>query len=326
MATQVLISHFSLRRQPCSIYQSSLTNFPIRHKLGFRSKRKNYHAVANAQFECLEARTVFAGVVADYAVTENWGSGFIGEIQLSNQQTADVTNWRLEFDYGASISSIWNAQIVSHVGNHYVISNAGWNSTLAASSKTSFGFVASPGASANTPTNYRLNGSPLGNATPPPPVLPTLSVADVSMDEGNSGSKNAAFTFSLSAAATDAIVVSYATADGTAKAGSDYLAKSGKLTFAVGEKTKTVNVQILGDTLVEDDETFNLVLSGVVGAKLARSSSVATIRNDDVAPPPPSSSGRFSVYRLQRLGRRTNGRRHCEEQHRLCAKWMDIGI
>ena len=77
-------------------------------------------------------------------------------------------------------------------------------------------------------------------------------------------------------------LVNYATANGTATAGSDYTATSGTLTFAAGETTKTVSVPVLGDTSVESDETFTLTLSNPAGATLgAAASATATIVNDD---------------------------------------------
>lgn len=253
---------------------------------------------ARPRFESLEDRTVLTGVVASYAVSQDWGSGFQAEIRLANQQASDIAQWRVEFDYGANITSLWDGKIVSHVGNHYVVTNAGWNSTLAAGSNVSFGFVASPGSTNPTPINYRLNGVPLGDILPPLPVVPSISISDVSLVEGNSGTKNAAFNITLSTAATSAVVVSYATADGTARAGTDYTAGTGKVTFAAGQTVKTVNVQVAGDTSVEVDEAFSVVLSGATGGVLSRATGVGTIVNDDVAPPPPppaSSDFQFQV-------------------------------
>ena len=60
--------------------------------------------------------------------------------------------------------------------------------------------------------------------------------------------------------------MNYATQDGTALAGSDYVAESGTLKFAPGETAKTVKVQLINDTLPEGAEAFSLALSGVVGA------------------------------------------------------------
>lgn len=110
---------------------------------------------------------------------------------------------------------------------------------------------------------------------------PALSVADVSQPEGNSAT-SLSFTVQLSKATPLNVTVSYATADGSATAGSDYTATSGQLTFAPGETSKTVAVPILGDTAVEADETFTLALSTAVNAVLARAAATATLVNDDV--------------------------------------------
>lgn len=122
-------------------------------------------------------------------------------------------------------------------------------------------------------------GSATVNITAAP--LPTLSVNDVSITEGDSGTKSLTFTVSLSSAAMQAVSVAYATGDGTATAGSDYTAASGMLTFAAGETSKTVNVPILGDTTVETDETFMLTLSQPVNAAITKSLGTGTIINDD---------------------------------------------
>jgi chitinase len=95
------------------------------------------------------------------------------------------------------------------------------------------------------------------------------------------------FTIKLSAASSTPVTVTYSTQDGTATAGSDYTAVSGTVTFAPGETTKSVVVTILGDTVVEPDETFNLLLSNPGGATLGTGTATATIVNDDVAPPVP---------------------------------------
>jgi len=115
--------------------------------------------------------------------------------------------------------------------------------------------------------------------------LPTLSVGDVSVTEGNAGTATATFTVTLSAAASTAVTVNYATADGTAAAGSDYVAGSGTLTFAAGQTAKTVLVSINGDAAVEPDETFVVNLSGAASATIADAQGQGTIVNDDVAPP-----------------------------------------
>ena len=111
---------------------------------------------------------------------------------------------------------------------------------------------------------------------------PALTVNDVSVLEGNSGTTPATFTVSLSHPSTGTVTVSYATADGSATAPSDYAPTSGSLTFDPGEQTKTVTVAVNGDTAVEPDETFTLALSNASGATIADATGVGTIVTDDV--------------------------------------------
>lgn len=127
----------------------------------------------------------------------------------------------------------------------------------------------------------------IGNDDSAGPALPAFSVSDVSVVEGNSGTKTATFTVTLSAAAQSNATVQYSTADGTARtADSDYTATSGVLSFAPGQTTRTVSVTVIGDAKLEADETFSFILSGPSGATLARATAVGTITNDDAAGPP----------------------------------------
>ena len=95
----------------------------------------------------------------------------------------------------------------------------------------------------------------------PPGDAPSVSINNVSLTEGNTGSTNANFTVSLSAAYSQSITVHYSTADGTATAGSDYTAASGDITFAPGETSKTISIAVLGDRLAEPNENFSVNLS-----------------------------------------------------------------
>jgi len=126
------------------------------------------------------------------------------------------------------------------------------------------------------PQSVTLFVVPPGGTAPP-----SLSVGDVALSEGHSGTQSATFTVSLSASSSQTITVGYATADGSATAGSDYTATSGTLTFAAGQTSKTVAVPVAGDTAIEADEAFTLSLSGASGATIARATGTATIRNDD---------------------------------------------
>ena len=88
----------------------------------------------------------------------------------------------------------------------------------------------------------------------------------MTVTEGNAGTTAATFTVTLSAAATFPVTVNYATANGTATAGSDYTAASGTLTFAPGQTSKPITVTVNGDTAVEPNETFFVNLSAPTNA------------------------------------------------------------
>jgi Calx-beta domain/PASTA domain len=119
-----------------------------------------------------------------------------------------------------------------------------------------------------------------------PGVFPALSINDVSVGEGNGGTTNAVFTVTLSTSASQTITANFATADGTAVAGTDYTATSGVVTFAPGETSKTIAVPVVGNTVFESTETFALNLSNPALANIGDASGVGTIINDDAAPPP----------------------------------------
>ena len=106
-----------------------------------------------------------------------------------------------------------------------------------------------------------------------------VSVADARAREGEDETID--FAVSLSRAASGRVSVSYATADGTARAGSDYTRASGKLRFAPGETEKTVSVPVLDDVVDEGEETFTLRLLNASGAVVADGEATGTIVNSD---------------------------------------------
>lgn len=109
-----------------------------------------------------------------------------------------------------------------------------------------------------------------------------LVVNSIAVVEGNSGTKNAVFSVELLVPSDQPVTVEFTTMDGTATAGSDYIAKSGTLNFAPGETLKTVSVIVTGDVDSEDDETFLLKLSNATaGIDIFNAVGQATIINDD---------------------------------------------
>ena len=111
---------------------------------------------------------------------------------------------------------------------------------------------------------------------------PGVSVADARVKEAK-GAK-LAFEVTLSAATDKRVRVQYATSDGSAVAGEDYKAKSGRLTFAPGETAKTINVKVLDDAHDEEEETLTLTLSEPTRARLSDAEATGTIENADLMP------------------------------------------
>lgn len=111
--------------------------------------------------------------------------------------------------------------------------------------------------------------------------VPGLSVGDVTVTEGDSGTTLATFPVTLDRPANGPVTVHFATADGTATAPADYTAISVDVPFATGEISKSVSVPIVGERVVEPDETFTVRLSTAGGAAIARGSGVGTIVNND---------------------------------------------
>jgi hypothetical protein len=167
-----------------------------------------------------------------------------------------------------------------------------------ASAQLSSPAAADPTVTVNEPGDYvfRLVVSDDGGQTSDPDdvlvaaiTAPALSVNDITVVEGDSGEVDATFTVTLTR--TDPrssgrdVFVNFATQGGTAQVPDDFTAASGQLVFPAGTSgEQTVAVKVKGDTAFETDETFSLVLSGVVNGKLSKGTGSATILNDDQDP------------------------------------------
>ena len=146
-----------------------------------RDKRWRKRKAARDQYnpESLEQRAMMAVVAPAYEVTQDWGSGFQAEIELQNLDVEAVNDWTISFNYGADITSIWDATVVAREGDRYTIANAGWNADLEAGRSVAFGFIGSPdvsGASVEAPVGYQVNGEPIDDnvgTTPLAPVGPS---------------------------------------------------------------------------------------------------------------------------------------------------------
>src|SRR5439155_1234730 len=115
-------------------------------------------------------------------------------------------------------------------------------------------------------------------------AAPVLAINDVSVAEGNSGTTNAVLTVSLSAASAQTVTVNFATANGTATAGTDYVSTNGTLTFLPGQTSQTISVAVLGDALDDLPARRLSDLTAATNATISDGQGVVTILDDDAAP------------------------------------------
>ena len=112
--------------------------------------------------------------------------------------------------------------------------------------------------------------------------LPGLSVRDSRAEEAPGAT--VAFEVTLSDVPTEPVTVDYRTQDGSARSGEDYAATSGRLSFAAGESSRTIEVEVLDDAHDEGEEWFVLALSNATGARLEDAEATGTVENADALP------------------------------------------
>lgn len=243
----------------------------------------------------------------ELSIQNDWGTGFTGEITIQNHSATAINGWTFEFELPRNITHVWNAKLLRQEGNRYTVIHDTWNQSIPGGSSATFGFQADPGNTAELGLGIvQLNGITLGDAPNPdpnpnpnpdpdpvPPTLPTLTPTNLTVLEGDSGSSLACLTLSLSESTTDMIHLTAQTINASAEAPSDYSPLSAMVHLAPGETQTTVCIEILGDEILEADETLKVAWLNIVGATMATTESTITISNDDVPPvddDPPSGS------------------------------------
>ena len=166
-----------------------------------------------------------------------------------------------------------------------------------------FTSVSSPNSNLYNGTLSNVNISNISNSGPTMTAtlstnaaVPALSITDVTINEGNSGTTPFNFTVTMIPTSSQIVTVNFATADGTASAASgDYVATFGSLTFSPGETSKPVSVLVNGDTQNESNETFFVSLSNSSNATISKSQGLGTLTNDDlldtILDPGPAADG-----------------------------------
>ena len=120
-------------------------------------------------------------------------------VYITNNGDSAINGWTVDFDLGVGLTNFWSATDGSRRGDTYTFSNAAWNGNIAPGSTVTFGLQANSSAD-TTIENVIFNGESTGGGGAPDPdpdpepdpiVVPTLSINDVSLNEGNSGTRNA---------------------------------------------------------------------------------------------------------------------------------------
>jgi len=114
--------------------------------------------------------------------------------------------------------------------------------------------------------------------------VPALSINDVTVAEGSAATTNAVFTVRLSAPSGRTVTVGFITSNNTARAGTDFHAASGIVTFPPDSTNQPITVAVINDALVESTETFFIKLTGAANATVADGHGVGTILDNDVVP------------------------------------------
>lgn len=187
---------------------------------------------------------------------------------------------------GAALVSVTPSQGGTLTNGNEVVCELG---TLAANTAATVGITVQPslpGNMTNAATVSRDEADPLALNNSAQIVtlvqLPVLAINNVSVVEGNSGATQAVFTVTASPPPATNVWVNFTTANGTAQAGSDYVATNGLLVFTAGQSNLLLAVAVLGDTNAEPGETFSVVLSGATNATLGVAVGTGLIINDEV--------------------------------------------
>lgn len=123
---------------------------------GFTGKGKLLQFPSEYEMPCKINEIKDEDYIAEFILDSSWDKGFTGKINITNNSEKVLEDWILEFDFDKDITNIWNGIIESHEGNHYVISNANYNSNISPKETVSFGFCGNDGIKQEEPFSYKL--------------------------------------------------------------------------------------------------------------------------------------------------------------------------
>ena len=247
-----------------------------------------------------------ARIVETYDCVRNpdpGGGGGTPAISIADASTSEGNSGGKQLSFNISLSQASASPVLFDIatadgsalaGGDYVAASRAGRSIPAGSTSASFAVTINGDTAVEANEGFTVNLANVGGATvadgqatgtilnDDSASQPMLSIADVSVNEGRRGNKNAVFTVRLSAAAAGPVSYSIATGNLSASAGSDYLATSlpGQV-IAAGSTSRSFSVPVIGDTVKEPDEAFSVTVSQVSGASTADGYAIGTIVNDD---------------------------------------------
>jgi len=135
-------------------------------------------------------------------------------------------------------------------------------------------------------------------------ALPVLNISDAATTEGSTGARALSFKLRLSAKSGRPVSVDFATADGSAVEGLDYLGTNGTVIIPAGKVVAKISVPVVGNLRSESNETFHVNLTGAANATLGDAQAAGNIRDNDRAPSVTVSdasvftdpAGRYAVF------------------------------
>ncbi|WPJ97117.1 glycoside hydrolase family 9 protein [Coraliomargarita algicola] len=224
------------------------------------------------------------GQTVSVELVEDYGNSYQARATITNDSAVALNSWLVTLQLDGTLDNNWESLYQaseSDVDNRvYAFSNEYYNRAIAPGEFESFGFIV------RTSSEPVLPEGGLVTRDWEPVLEPRVSVADVTVTEGDNDTGSVTFTITLNPAVDDATVtVEYTTLDGSAVAGDDYQERFGSLSFAPGETAKTVVVTIVGDALDESTEHFDFILSYPVNAVLGESEASARIFDNDGSGP-----------------------------------------
>ncbi|MFZ4775704.1 MAG: glycoside hydrolase family 9 protein [Terrimicrobiaceae bacterium] len=119
----------------------------------------------------------FPAATVTFKVTNDWKTGFQGDVTIRNKTSQPLRDWNLAFVMDRQISSIWNARVASREGSlqRFDASTFSWNKDVPAGGTVSFGFNAAPGGLTAPPTGFAFSAQGVVQPTPTPVPTPTAT-------------------------------------------------------------------------------------------------------------------------------------------------------